>query len=159
MVLNARANRELVIGGVAAVVIIGLAAALAVQAYRRIAPSSARPALVTTVAVWVLVVAAFAAFTPMRALAELPAVIVVLWLPATLCLLLPFAARARVAVGGVVLGAMASIVPYFVAQDPPTGAAPIVAGCLVIAVVVAAHLRPVYLSLRDQSPRGRFPDG
>ena len=112
MVLNESVNQELMIQGAAALVIIGLAATVAVQAYRRIAPSSARPALGTTIAVWVVVVAAFAAFTPMRALGDLPAVIAVLWLPATLSLLLPLPAPGRVAIGGVVLGAMASIVLY-----------------------------------------------
>ena len=150
MVLHESASQELVIQGAAALVIIGLATTVAVQAGRRIAASSARPDLVTTIVVWLLVIAAFAAFTPMRSLADLPAVIAVLWLPATLSLVLPLAAPARVAVGALVLGAMASIVLYVAGPEPATGATPVLVGCLVIAVVVAVHLRPVYVSLVDQ---------
>jgi hypothetical protein len=151
-VIYGRANGELVIQGAAAIVISGLAAILAVQAYRRIAPSSARPALVTTILVWVLVIAAFAAFMPMRALTDWPAYVAVLWLVATLSLVVPFAPGTRIAVGAVVLGAMLTIVLYFLGPEPPQGTVPIVAGCLVIAIVTVVHLRPVYLSLRDRSP-------
>jgi hypothetical protein len=144
-------HQELVIEVIGATVVIGLAATLAVQAYRRIAPSTARPALVTTILVWVLVVGAVAALAPMQAQFDWPGDVVVLWLLATLSLVLPLEPRLRVAVGALVVGAMVTVVLYFVGPDPPEGAAPTVAGCLLIAVVVVVHLRPVYLSLHDQS--------
>ena len=152
MVQHQGVNQELVIETIAATVIIGLAAILAVEAYRRIAPSSVRPALATSILVWVLVVAALAAFMPMQTLTYWPADVAPLWVLATLSLALPLAPRTRVAVGALVAGAMVTIVLYLLGPDLYTGTAVTAAGCLVIAVVAVVHLRPVYLSLRDQSP-------
>ena len=151
MVLFKVPLQELMVELIGCTVIIGLAAYLAVEGARRIAASSVRPNLVTSIVVWVLVVAAFAAFLPMRALVYWPADVAPLWVLATLGLAFPLAPRTRIAVGASVVGVMVSIALYVLSAASYVGPAPIVAGSLVIAVVAVVHLRPVYLSLRDQS--------
>jgi len=151
MVRHGSVNQELMIEAVGATVIIGLAATFSAQAHRRIAPSTACPALWSTILVWVLVVGAVAALAPMQTQFDWPGDVVVLWLLATLSLVLALEPRLRVAVGALVVGAMVTVVLYFVRPEPPEGTAPTVAGCLVIAVAAFVHLRPVYLSLHDQS--------
>ena len=152
MVLNEVPTRELVIELVGCTVIIGLAALLAVQGARRITESSVHPALPTSIVVWVLVIAAFAAFTPMRALVYWSADVAPLWVLATLGLACPLAPpgpdRGR-RFGGGRDGDDRAVCPQPGLVD--RWRLPIVAGSLVIAAVAVIHLRPVYLSLRDQS--------
>ena len=110
----------------------------------------------TSIVVWVLVVAAFAAFLPMRGLVYWPADVAPLWVLATLGLAFPLAPRARIAVGASVVGAMVTIVLFVLSPDSLTGRVPIVAGSLVIAAVAVIHLRPVYASLRINRQRRRI---